>query len=465
MRKALASCAWNLLASGVSFGHYTIGICLMFTRPITTGLLFLICATPAWAQEAEFSISGQVDLGLRHYTQDGAFAGQKGSSVDPFAGLRIDGTLAVGSGEAVLQFSHLQDERNDRSFSNLQKAYYTNNFGNWDIVLGYNIEDWGVSSGRTTVNVLNARNQTNQLGRSDRIGTPMVNANVFTDIGTFSLYALGGEVRDNFGGRATRQRGPIFTDDRLTRYEDDDSLDVALRFTKSYTLGDGSLDIGASVYDGTNREAVLLGGCVQADATVSRALCDQANLTVQNAYEAGSTPIESAIAAGIGSLTALTPYYQEIRQYGLTAVYAQGDTQLRFEGFVREASGESFNAAIIGGDQTFYNAFGGDGTLVAAVEYHYDDRSDRQPVTIYDDDLFLGVNYAHNDTSDTKMDFGLFVDLNEASKIYTMSISRRLGDRFRVGLTANHILSDSDTDPLASADNDSYFEMSVSTFF
>ena len=422
-------------------------------------------AAPFCTQADPVSLSGQVDVGLRHYTEDGAFEGQGDSGADPFFGARLNGAIELGAGEVVLQFSYLRDEDNDRTFFNTQKAYYTNSFGAWDLVVGTNIENWGVSSGRTLVNVLNARNQTNQIGRSDFIGTPMVNANVFTGAGTFSLYVLADEVRDNFGGPATRQRGPFFVDDALTRYEEDDSVDVALRYANSLSLGDGALDIGVSVFDGTSREALALPGCVQSERDVDAAQCDRFNAGVLAAYEAGATPLEAALAAGPGAFTSLVPYYQEIRQYGLTATYVQGDTQLRFEGIHRKTSDDSFNAAIVGGDRTYYNAFGGEGTLIAALEYHFDHRSDRQPTTIYDNDLFLGVNYMHNDANDAKMDIGLFYDIEEASKIYTLSASRRVGNRLRVGLSANHIVADSLDDPLTAADGDSYVELSVSTFF
>ena len=85
---------------------------------------------------------------------------------------------------------------------------------------------------------MNAKNRTNQVGNSDLIGTPMANANLFTDFGTFSFYALGDSVRGNFGGRATRQRGPFYTDDGLVRYEDSNSPDFALRYTHEFSLGD-----------------------------------------------------------------------------------------------------------------------------------------------------------------------------------------------------------------------------------
>ena len=425
----------------------------------------LVLAGPAVAAENAFNLSGQLDLGYRYYFDDGRREGQAESGFHEFAAFQLKGNVGIGTGEVVFQFAGLNDDVNDRSILNVQKAYFTNSFENWDLVLGYNVEDWGVSNGRTIVNVLNSKNRTNQVGNSDLIGTPMANANVFTDVGTFSLYVLGDNVQGNFGGRATRQRGPFYSDDRITSYEDSNSTDVALRFANSYSIGEGSLDISASVFHGTSRESLRMPGCIREDSTATDAVCDQFNSDVLANYAAGGTTISSAGDAGAGTLTALTPFYQEIEQYGLTAVYVTGNTQLRFEGFLREASGEDFAAAIIGGDYTFYNVAGGEGTLIVAAEYHYDDRSDRQPISVYDDDLFVGFNFSANDTNDSKVEFGLFYDLELSSKIYTLSMSRRVGDRTRVSVNANHISADNSADALSTVDGDSFVEFSLSTFF
>ncbi|MEP5731699.1 MAG: hypothetical protein ABJL67_20245 [Sulfitobacter sp.] len=425
----------------------------------------LLLGTPVLAQDSGLNISGQIDLGYRYYFDDGPFAEQTQSGSYPFVGFQLNSNFGVGSGEAVFQFYGLNDDDNDRSILNIQKAYYTNSFDSWDVVLGYNIENWGVSNARTIVNVLNARDQANQVGNNELIGTPLANANFFTDIGTFSLYLTDGDVQDNFGGLASRRRGFLATDDRLTRFENDDSTDIALRFSNSYSLGEGSLDIGASYYNGTNRDALLVPGCLPEAGGPTTAACDQFNQAVLASYSAGASLVDSALAAGTASLTALTPFYQEIEQYGLTAVYAAGDTQLLFEGFVRKASGEEFTGAIIGGDHTFNDFLGGSGTMTVALEYHYDDRSLRQPLTVFDDDLFFGFNYDVNDPHDSRVEFGMFYDLENASQFYTVAASRRVGDRTRVALSAHHTKSDDTTDQLTIGDGNSFFEISLSTFF
>jgi hypothetical protein len=436
-------------------------------------------ATSALADDLPFDLSGQVDLGVRYYFEDGLYAGQSTAGAYPFVGLQLNGGFSVGGGEFVFQFSGLSDEENDRSILNFQKAYYYQAFESWDLVAGFNVENWGISTGRSLVNVLNARDRANQVGGSDLIGTPMVNANFFTDAGTLSFYVLGGEVQDNFGGPASRQRGPLFTDGDFAAYQDDGELDFALRYSNNFYIGENTLDLGFYYYQGTNREAVSLPGCTSTSGAVTSAVCDQITTSIRNLYEAGGTqPLNAAemtayllanfgaaVAAEAGNIIALAPYYQDIRQWGLTAVYAQGNTQLRFEGFLRDTEYESFAAAIVGGDYTFYDFAGGDGTLTFALEYHFDDRSVRQPTSIFDNDAFLGLNFSANDANDTRGEFGLFYDLDTDAQLYTLSISRRIGERFRAELNVNHVEAAGTGDPLSAVDGDSFVSFTLSTFF
>lgn len=441
----------------------------------------LTSSSAAFAQGSALDFAAEIEIGSRYYFEDGQYTGQSEAGFYPFVGFQLDGDMAVGGGDIALQFSGLFEDANDRSIFNVQRLYYTEAYDGWDLLVGYNVENWGVSSGRTLVNVLNARDRANRVGGSDLIGTPMVNVNIPTEIGTFSLYALGGDVVDNFGGMATRNRGQLYTNDDFATYQDPGSVDFALRYSNNFSIGDGSLDLGASFYSGTNREAVGLPACVRATGAVTDVICGQINDAIRVGYEAGVVPPQSAAEIGAFLTTnfgaavaataagrqviALSPYYQEIRQYGLTGVYAQGNTQIRFEGFLRDTEFEDFFAAILGVEYTFYDFLGGPGTMTAALEYHFDDRGPLQPTTVFEDDLFLGLNYSANDTSDSRVEFGLFYDLDTSSQLYSLSASRRIGDQFRVGMSANHVEAGQMQDPISQVDQDSFVEFSLSVFF
>lgn len=448
-------------------------------RFITPVLAALALTGTAIAQDADVSVSGRVDLGFRYYLDDGAYAGQTEAGAYPFVGLGLNGTLPIGGGQVILQFEALSDDENDRSVLNVQKAYFTQSFKNWDLVAGVNVENWGVSAGRTLINVLNARDQANQVGGGELIGTPMLNANFFSDFGTFSAYILDGEVWDHFGGRNSRQRGPVYTEDALTTYENERDANFALRYANNFSLGEGALDFGVYAFKGAAREAVNLLGCTMAAGAVTQDVCDQITSDIRSGYEAGAPvfrneqDVADFLVSNYGTdvaiegerVLAFAPYYQDIRQLGLSTVYAHGDTQFRFEGFLRDTEQGSFTAGIVGGDHTFFDVAGSSGSLVLAVEYHFDNRNDRQPITIYDDDLFLGLNFSANDTNDTRAEIGVFHDVNTQGRLYSIELSRRFGDRVRGSIRANYIDASDATDPLSAVDGDTFIDFTLSTFF
>ena len=160
------------------------------------------------------------------------------------------------------------------------------------------------------------------------------------------------------------------------------------------------------------------------------------------------------------------PYYQKVQQVGLSAVYARGDLQLRFEGAYRDPKGESGSfAAVVGGDYTWSNFAGSDGTLTLAVEYLYDGGDSRQPTSIFENDVFLGLNYLLNDTGDTRFQLGGFYDLDSQAQLYQLSLSTRLNDNMRAELSAVHVKTNGWNDPLAFIADDNFVQLRFSAFF
>ncbi len=448
----------------------------------TSCVLACLFAAPVSAQTSDYlSLSAETELGARYYFEDGAFFGQSDAGLYPYFGVRLNADLELEDGAIIGEISGLFDDFNERSVLNIQRLYYTSSFDTWDYLIGYNVEDWGVSNGRTIVNVLNSRDRANQVGDSELLGTPMLNANFFTQIGTFSVYALPGNTIENFGGLNSRYRGPLYTDDDLIAYETDNPLNFAVRFTNNYAVGQGALDVGASFYIGADRESVGLLGCNRPGPGVDAATCNAitaasiANFESGNAAPSTQAEIDAFLATNFGpgvaanavnfGLLASAPYYQDINQFGLTTVYTQGNTQLRFEGFVRNTEFETFSGAIVGGDYTFNDFMGGAGTLIVSAEYHYDNRSTRQPVTAFADDVFLAAAYSANDTNDTRIDASVFIDVDDDAQLFTLGASRRLGDNVSLGMHASHVDAAPSNDPLSFVDDDSFVEFSLSIFF
>ena len=122
-------------------------------------------------------------------------------------------------------------------------------------------------------------------------------------------------------------------------------------------------------------------------------------------------------------------------------------------------------AGIVGAEHTFQNVAGTDGSLILALEYHYDDRGPRQPQTIFDNDMFFGLNYSLNDTNDTRVELGSFYDLDSSAQLYNLTVSRRIGERMRAQLSSHHVEAAPGTDPLSFVNGDTFVEFSLSVFF
>ena len=120
--------------------------------------------------------------------------------------------MSLGAGDVVLQYSGLSDDRGGRSYANLTRAYYAQAFDTWDILVGHNVENWGVAESRSVLNVINPEIATDLAYGRERRGTPMVNVNINTGIGTLSVYALLGFEHPVLPESASRGRALWATD-------------------------------------------------------------------------------------------------------------------------------------------------------------------------------------------------------------------------------------------------------------
>ncbi len=436
--------------------------------------------------QSDISVSGQFDFGARVYVDDGRYAGQTDAGAQVFFGTTVGATMPLGAGQVALEFSARTDTDGARDVFNLTRAYYTQSFGDWDLLAGVNVENWGVAESQSVLNVINPQDATDVIYGGDFIGTPMINASFYTGAGTFSAYALTGFVEPNSPGAAARLRAPFPTGDGQAVFQEGNGrhLDFALRWRNNFTLGDGALDLAASYFNGTSRTPVGLPGCVPSGG-VTQAACDAVNAAVVDAFRsgtpAGSDPRdlfdqlanlpEDVVEQAVQQASAIpgagfVPYYQHIQQGGFSAVYARGDLQLRTElAFTKPDNEDGYWSGIVGGDYTFHGIGPTDATLTLVAEYLWDDRTTRAPSTLFANDLFLGFNLFLNDSRDTAIRLGGFHDLDSDAQLFQLSASTRLNDAVRLELNTLHVRADGWTDPLSFVDRDSFVELKISTYF
>lgn len=444
------------------------------TTSLVVALAFL--AQPAFSQSAP-EVSGQLDVGARYYFDDGLYSGQSSSGTYGFVGFSLEGGFSLGNGQVVFGLSGLAEDTNGRSYANIGRLYYREVFDGWDALAGFNTENWGVVESRSLLNVMNPRDTSDPIAGNGFLGTPMVNVNMYTDYGTFSIYALTGFVEPNYGGLESRFRAPIIPDYDNPVFEEGDKrhLDFALRYSHSFPVGRGALDISASYFSGTDRNAVCsatgtgASSCYDAVVTALGAPpgAPAAGATSDEFWTWMAANATDALVSGASAtpVPGLSAFYQKIDQVGISAVYTYEDLQLRFEAINRHVTGGDYFAAVVGGDYTWNNIAGGPGSLSVAIEYLYDDRSSAQGIPIFEDDLFLGLQYRFNNRLDSTINFSMFHDLSSSAKLYRLGVSSRITDRIGIEMNASAVDTDGWNDPLAFIRNDDFIELKLSTYF
>lgn len=443
-----------------------------------SAIALLVTSGLAYADGSEdFRLSGRIDAGVRHYLDDGLYQGQTAAGSTPFFGLSIEGSGSAGAGNVVFDFSGLYDEDTGRSYFNVAKFYYYQSFASSDFLFGFETENWSVVESRSVINVINPRNESGSLLGNDLLGTPMFAGNFYTDIGTFSAYALLGFLEPNSDDASSRFRAPILPDYGNPVFEEGEGrhLDLALRYTTNFNIGDGAADFSVSYFDGTSRTPVCTADGVNpsnCSAAIIAALgpipgapgpgASSDEFWAWMGANATDAMVASASATPVPNLRAL---YQHIRQIGTSFVYARNDLQLRFEGIYRESNGFDQVSAVVGGDYTFNDITPGGASLSVALEYLYDDRDPEMGFALFQNDVFLGLGYRFNNHLDTKLDFGVFHDLDSKANLYTLGVSSRLNDRLAVSLNATKVDVDGWNDPLAFAKEDTFLEFYLSYFF
>ncbi len=452
----------------------------MQMKPSVLFIAGLALTVPSLGVAQNISVKGEAGLIARHFTHDGALPEQvgAGTSAIALAKLTISGDLSFG--RFVTEIRASKDERTGVSHLDVTKAYVAGEIGKVRWLLGSDVVFWGVTESYNPVNIINQRGSFADVANDDRLGQPMLKLSFDTaTLGTFSAMALLDFREQTYGEAPERFRLNATPDASRTIFESDNRIDLALRNTNTISLANGSLDYGISLFSGRDRSPVYLPGCSLRKETVSESTCAAVNAEVQAAYEglklsdgnnyirqvfdASNTGTQNFLLAGdsVGAV----PYYQDMQQIGLELAYATGDWQLKFEGAQRFTERDNYFSGVVGAEYSFGSLFGLDGSLSAAAEYIYDDRSVFQPVTFLDDDVFAALRYDFDNVADTQITLSGLYDVNTDGKLVNLKISTRLSGNARIEFSSTFIESDDLNDPLSSLDEDDFFEVNLTYFF
>lgn len=394
-------------------------------------LSLLLIATPAFAHAGSAEISGHAELELRIFPYSPAFPEQKRSLVSPSVALQPEFRYRSDSRDDALTFIPFvrYDVHDDeRTHGDLRALNWTHRGAGWDLMIGVGKVFWGVTESRHLVDIINQVDLVENLDEEQRLGQPMANLTVSTDIGSFGLFVLPGFRERTFADRNARLRPilPVVVDD--ARYEsgaEQYHVDFAARW--SATLG--RMDIGLAHFHGTGREPRML-----------------------TEFRSGS-PV-------------FVPFYDQIDQSSVDAQMAVGNWLLKLEGMTRSGQGDRFYAAVGGFEYTITGIFGSSSDLGLLAEYHYDGRDDPALFTSFNRDIFVGARYVANDAPSTEILAGALVDRSNQTTFLNVEAQRRLGDNWKLDLQARFFVNVSPTDiPLYGVRQDDYFSLRISRFF
>ncbi|MEZ5530091.1 MAG: hypothetical protein R3E57_09235 [Porticoccaceae bacterium] len=401
-------------------------------RQLFPGLLIplvLVAGTGhAIAGDSGWDFSGNTGLQLRVFAQDALWPEQNTSDAE----ISVSGEWEVrwrseeGNQRAsFIPFARWDENDEERSHLDLREAYWAYEGGQFEFLVGINKVFWGVTESLHLVDIVNQTDLVEDLDQEDKLGQPMVNLAVQQDWGLITLYLLPYFRERTFPGLDGRFRGPLPVDWDDADYESgakDKHVDMALRYSHFF----GDVDVGLYYFHGTSREPRLL-------------LSD-------NGRE-------------------LKPFYDQIDQVGLDLQYTRDAWLWKLEAIVRDGYDETFVASVAGFEYTFYQVNESDADIGILLEYQYDERSSKEPLTTADNDVFAGVRWSLNDAQDTALLAGVVVDKKTSETFFNVEAERRFGDSIFLELRLRAITNSEQDEPLYSFSRDDYIQLQLSRYF
>ena len=321
-------------------------------------------------------------------------------------------------------FLRADNKDEGREHADIRELLWLHLDGDNEWRVGINTMFWGVTESQHLVDVINQIDQVEGVDGEDKLGQPMIHLKRYQDWGVLDFLVLPGFRERTFRAIEGRPRPLFVVDTDQVVYESSDKdrhVDYAIRFSQTY----GDLDLGISLFKGTNRDPQLL--------------------------------------LGNGN-NVLVPRYIQMTQLALDALLIYEDWIWKLEMIHRDTEEPSFQALTGGFEYTFYGIFETDVDLGSIAEYSYDSRAsiDRG---VFDRDLFLGARLAFNDAQSSELLAGVFYDTEKHSQSFRLEGNRRFGDSWK-GTIEMQIFSNIDpTDPLFAFEKDDFLLLEMARFF
>ena len=357
---------------------------------------------------AAVEILGEVGLENRHFNQRTEGYDSKES---PSLFLKVSFYEQSNIGENLFAFTpfiRLDKNDNERTHFDIKELSWLHIDNHWEYRTGIRIENWGVTEAINLVDIINQKDDIDQIDGDEKLGQPMINLSRVSDYGIFDIYALVGLREKKFPSAMGRPRLPLLVNTDNAKYESsaqNKRIDFAFRW--QHLLG--NWQIALSKFIVTPREPVL---------TLATDSFDLNNFLTEGKLRSNDNPT-------------LFPFYPVIDQTGIEALYLKGNWGYKAELITQSGGRKTFYAADIGLEYNANSIFTTNIDISWILEYLYDSREGSQS-SIYQDDLYLASRIAFNNQASTEALLSVTYDSKSKEKIIGMESSWRHSNNIKI---------------------------------
>lgn len=396
-----------------------------------TLLLFVFLAAHMLVSPArggEVDVSGSIELQARSFWNDPSLAGQDDSALQGSIISLTEFRWRSEEGDqraSFIPYLRLDATDDERSLVDLREAYWASEGDEFELLVGANTVFWGVTESVHLVDIINQTDLAGDIDGEDKLGQPMVNVALQKDWGEISLYVMPWFRERTFAGVDGRFRAPLPVDTDNAQYassREQKHIDLALRY--SHYIGD--VDIGLAAFSGTSREPRFIPS-----------------------------------ADGLS----LLPVYDQIDQFGVDLQYTREAWLWKLEAIARDGFSHTFAAAVGGFEYTFYQVAESTADVGLLLEYQYDGRNEFEPLSINDNDVFVGTRLAFNDMQDTTVLAGVSYDHDTGETFVNIEAARRFGEDWFAELRVRAVSGAGPGDLTYWLQNDDYVQLQIARYF
>ncbi len=386
----------------------------------------MLAGCPVIITAQEFS--GNIAVEALSFSQPGQFPDQMDDNLTLSFEPRWTGDWNDGDDSWSTEFFLRADNKDaGRQHADIRELLWLHLDGDNEWRVGINTMFWGVTESQHLVDVINQIDRVEGIDGEDKLGQPMIHLNRYQDWGVLDFLLLTGFRERTFPAAEGRLRLPLVVDTTAPIYESSDGnkhIDYAIRFSQAY----GNLDLGISLFKGTNRDPQFVPGVDSNGQAV------------------------------------LFPVYLQMTQVALDLQLIVEDWTWKLEMIHRDTSPSAYQALTGGFEYTFYSVFDSDINVGSLAEYSYDSRDEGQR-GVFDRDLFVGARFAFNDVQSSELLAGFVVDTEKGSQTFRLEGNRRIGDNWK-GTIEVQLFSNIDVnDPLIALANDDYLLLELARYF